>query len=701
MTESKYFSLIFFGIALCASAFVLALLLFIFSMPYVGYGYWSQSETAISFIHVSGALASAGMLCFLLAKNGYIICRLILHPIVLGPISVALLSIVFTLFHPIPMHDILGAGQTGDGIAFWFDWAVLSLSALILCQTKKWRNVFCLIALGVFTTIYVLCITSFYFKHPYAPFWFPDFLAFHVFCMIPITLTVFRQYFRIDESSWKIWLALYVAVNALLYFTQNNIGIAYGLIGMPFFILLFHGRFWPLGILSEPFKARIGHAALLSVPLLVLLLMYVILKMSSGQGYYEFIGSGPINTVASRAYLIDMSMKEGIDYPLYWITGQGWGMFTENTVRNLPVSWVNLLMDVYQQWDGLSTDHFHSHNLYTEILISAGVFAVLAFYLFLSFFPAFAKQRYKIQAFILAGAMTSIGSFWFLFPIHLAFISLAFALYASRRPLFEIPKHLIRHARILITCVLVIALLMTSSAAYMTFAISYRMMHNMPRNLTVTDIKEECPADYRDFNSGGFYLAWLGMGRFRALTGRLREDAKKTEKEKKDQPPLSKAEIDDAIGQVNHYFCQMGLYIQNHPASLRLIISRLIIRGEVLLDLSSYLDQETQNYYAENWKQDLDTWLQLAPGRTDQAVPYLLWNFINHHEDAMSEIISQIYIRDPEDPVGLWFKGLLMTGGSGDQAREGLTLMRKALDNGIERFMPVDEKLKQQLMTLP
>ncbi len=62
----------------------------------------------------------------------------------------------------------------------------------------------------------------------------------------------------------------------------------------------------------------------------------------------------------------------------------------------------------------------------------------------------------------------------------------------------------------------------------------------------------------------------------------------------------------------------------------------------------------------------------------------------------MQEIASAIYARNSNDPVGLWFTGMSMLS-TVDQVQTGLSRMRRAVEGGIERYMPVEEDVKSML----
>ena len=59
-------------------------------------------------------------------------------------------------------------------------------------------------------------------------------------------------------------------------------------------------------------------------------------------------------------------------------------------------------------------------------------------------------------------------------------------------------------------------------------------------------------------------------------------------------------------------------------------------------------------------------------------------------------MIKHILRLNPNDPVGLWFKGLSLLNDP-SKTEQGINALKRALDNGIERLMPIEEELLKML----
>lgn len=662
------------GIPVCGLGLLMGLNIFIFSLPPIGVGIWPQSEGAIAALNICAALCTLGLLIVASGKNTYIVRRFLVHPYVLIPLGIAGLSLILTPFYDLKLRHLIGAAQTGEGIAQWFCWAVFILAALVCFRLKFWRGALTLAALLSFAVSMGLTLAHVYRGFIWTPYSYPDYLALSAFCLIPLLWPYVRRFLSFAAAAG----IMFIAVNALLLATQNNIGILYSLLGMGFFTVL-----WLLRGIDEKRKMKIALPLLAAVPVLVIGGLMGLAALPDDLGFYKFNGSYAMVTVFSRAYLIDTALKPIGENFMMFFTGGGWGSYTEIMTRYLPVDWLDLTKDT-QQWDGITVDHFHSHNMIIETLSAIGIFGAALVYFLMVSVPVFAKTRQKFPALLFAGGFVSIGAFWFLMPLNIPFAALGLAACAGtggKNLRFKIPAFA--------PAILVLALLVTGTAGFVTGKTALKNNDYIPQQLDVTQAQNNCPMEYEDFGAGGIQISKM-------LIARMRYMVAENEKLAEDDNPDIRQTIQTELKKMNHLFCQSTIYKTRNKTGLRFKIARLIVRGELLMGLSDHIDEDTRQYYYEGWEQDMRDWLRAAPQRSDQAVLFLLWHFLNGREDIAGDIAGLIYKQNPEDPVGLWFKGLVLTGDP-NRAAQGIILMRTALKNGIERFVPVDAALKAQI----
>lgn len=670
------------GLLCAAIGCLISLSLFIFSLPGVGGGVWYQSETTITMLHASAFLSLFGVL-FSTYKNTYILSRLLAHPLVFLPLMIGIVSLLSLPFQGLPLRHFLGSVRLGEGCVWWFDIAALSMGFLLLLKFPLWRKRIAWMALLSFVITYVLAISYRYTGQIYSPYYFSDFLAFQVIAVIPIILMIFK----LNLQNIKHAAFLLFALALIMIFTHNKVAIIYILFGYSFFVLLGGITKWP-----QSRRSQISILAVCSLPFLVVILYAVLLSLPFESGFYNIYDSEVtkiLRTVISRAYLAQTVLEPLLQDPFTVFTGLGWGSFVEHITYNLPLEWLDLTREK-KQWDGVFLDHFHSHNMFIEVFYSAGILALVLFLGYIFSVLVVAKKAYKTASYIVVAGIACLISFWFLVPLSVPFIILSFA-FMARFPyaLFKntCPTYVGRF-------VVLSVLLMQAGAVFVTFFTSENTFAAPITYQTNTlQALEECPLKYNDFGAGGIHLAYKVNKTARHLILTYEDSFLRNERKKS----KAHASVEEGIPELHYLYCQLNQYKKQYKTTIRVDLTQLMTQGEVLLSLSPLLEEHEKAYYYKNWTKNIKAWLAKYPKRSDIAVPYLLWHLLNGAEAQMVDVANMIYIHDTEDPVGLWFKGIYFTG-IPDKTQQGLLLMRRALKNDIERFMPVDETLKAQLL---
>ncbi len=657
---------------LCGSGWIIAFNLYVFSLSGIGIGIWPQSEIAVTALHGAALLCTCGLL--LMARHSILTIR---NPLVLIPFAIGLLTIVMLPFVDLPVRSFLGSARTGEGAVWWFDLSMLTASGLILWRLKVWRKI--LIA-SAFIGAIVSATLTYIHNHvggTPAPYYFMDYVAFQLIGLLPVTYLWLSGKIK----GWKFYAVFYVLLNLSLWITENKAMIGYGLLLPPFFWAL-----WATFRSSPQAQKRSSIAILALIPCVAFIIFFAIAKLPLGQGYYAYVNSGLFQTVASRAFLIEVSLDSLWHKPSAFITGLGWGTYEDHIARYLPTGWLDIADFKRTQWDGLRDDHFHSHNMFVETLNAIGIMGCIGLLLYMLSFPIVAKRTMQKPAILTSAGFMAWASLWFLFPINQAFLALAsISISKGIYPFKKLTKAYI--SPFSMRTILSIIALMQASAMLMTFSTAWNGNSYEPKGLTPEQAVENCPLEYNDFAAGGLHLS-------RFILDRVRYTIDITDRDKKPE----RKEVEGHIRSLNHLFCQADQYVQTHNTNARLKIAKLMARGEILFGLNEYLDEQTKDFYYTGWKHDLNAWLMENPGRSDQAIPYFLYHMEIGQEGRMQETVDLIYKHNSEDPVGLWFKGLSLLSHPHTSA-QGIELMRKALKHGIERFMPVEKGLRDMLVS--
>jgi len=178
------------GFILCCASLGLSFFLYGLAMHQVSFGIWPQSSLTIAGLHGLAAMAAVGLLCTGWRHRRLVYGRILQHPFVLLPFAIGLVSLLLTPFQILPVRHILGAPQTGEGVIWWFDWAVLSAAALLVVRFKKGRLVLAITAGLGFITMAALVFGHAYFKTFFAPYYFPDYMALPLFCLLSVLCMV-------------------------------------------------------------------------------------------------------------------------------------------------------------------------------------------------------------------------------------------------------------------------------------------------------------------------------------------------------------------------------------------------------------------------------------------------------------------------------------------------------------------------------
>lgn len=649
----------------------MSLLIFILAIRPIGIGIWSQSELMTAGLHFTAFLSAIGVL--LLNFHKRISAMVFVQPLVLLPLCLGGLSLLFLPLQNGPVRDFLGDVRTGEGVVWWFDLSVLSASAMVLWRYKNLRRILIKIAVFSFAVCFALSVSHEHMPHYRAPFYFPDYLAFLILCLLPLA---YMRWFGRENPLWR-YVVFYVVLNILIVLSENKAMILFSVI-LP---LLWWGYWWIAPRLPIPQKtiAMIGIAAL---PLALFALFAVVVFMHSSEGYYAYEHDKILKTLASRAFLAQTAIVPMLDQPWTFLHGFGWGTYTDHLVNYQPSRWMDFTL-YGRQWDGYMFDHFHSHNMFVETFNAVGVLGGVLIFVYCLAFALTARPSLYKPAMVFTSGLMVWGSLWFLFPLHNPFWALAAASLARPVKTFRLNKKFLAGA-------LVVIMICQAIAGSMTFITAYRFDEVQTRPLSAAQARQNCPVEtYKDFDAGGVHLSRLMLDRLRYV---LNVKAKAVH----EYTHETRADIPRHLLHVNYLFCLADDYIKHDYAGARVKVAHLVMRGEILLGLGEYLDEEARAYYYDGWEEELKGWLRAYPGRADLATPYLLYSLANGREQSALPIAEMIYRHDPVHPLGLWFKGLADLNDP-QTANMGLSMMRMALDNGIERFMPVDDDLRNML----
>ena len=642
--------------------------------PPFHFGIFFQSEPVIISIHIGAGISAVGLaiLIWPSQRSG----QATLHPFVIMPLLMASLTLISGFSLPRPMMSYFGSPQLGEGLFTFIDIAILTAATLALRAHKKYSVSVVLLAASTTIIVCGMMLAPKIISFPVpTPYFFPDYLAFYGILLTALIITSIKS--QSNKLRMPIVMLAIILGSAIVISSANRGAIALCFVGAPIFI----GTFYLLRFFG--YDKRITAAILsvlspIAVTFAVIFFGSNLLDIQRGGSFYFLLES-----TQSRFHLIEVAIKGLISNPYALLSGLGWGSFTEVLSIYLPVAWVNLRDDLPQitatSWDAINRVDFHSHNYLVENLLALGAPGIILALASTAMIPAYAAKKHRLTA--IATAVTFFGtwSLWFQVPASIPLMAVTWAFMATPTKL-KIGKKLSSRS---IAVVFAALGSLSLFAGINSWHFSSTASAFQPRMLNAPQLDSadlNCPTYFSDTGRGGAHAGF-----------RLRVHLKNAQRDISKGLPLSQTRIEKLNGLV----CAFEAYIDKNP-SFSAQQSGLLGRADIaFVDAPANL-KPTKEAFLSNWKDRLNAVLKIAPNRTDLAASYLLWLLKENRLDEFSEFSGKLYAMDSSDPVGLWFSGIDLLGRQ-ETAEAGLGRMQLALKLGIERFIPVDDQLKQQL----
>lgn len=623
-------------------ALAMGLLLPLASLPVFAFGYWDKAEPLIVLFHAGAALASLAVAVALLLQPHATLAR-ITHPYVLLPLAVGLWSLVIAPTTRLPLLSILGAPQSGYGALWFFDGAAWCACALLVADHPRAWTWLTRLAVGIALVIAIIKGWDWWSLHHGGSHLLIFVAAYYGWLALALPLPTCR-----GEPQRLVELVGLGAVAGGLAVASQSM-TAVGLLIAAGVAAAIPTR-WPH--LATRLTPR-GGAALVAVaaglPWLVLHTMPWLLEKESLRDRF----------LVHR--LVQAHLKAD---PAALVLGHGWGRTQDAFHTWLNVSGERLWSPT---WTFLSSDYFHSHNWALEALHAAGLPGLALVLAGFVAIPVFARADCRPLATAFALAATLFHGVWFPLSLSVPLTAMALAGVADRIGLPTRPAL----GRVALPVMLALALVQAGAAAALLShglaigAIRAAWQEVPPRPMPV-------PADFRGSD----------LAAAEAIRDQLADFAVRARTEP--TAPIAAATL------------PMLAFIDArapHTTTLLLLTTGLtaMTRIHVTGDLAFLAAPERM----ATWRRWLERSLALAPGRSDLAIPFLTAAIAQGRVEEAADVSANLLVTDLNDPVGLHYQGLIwILDAEPEHKAEGLRLVRAAIDNGLERFMPVDPAVK-------
>jgi hypothetical protein len=357
-----------------------------------------------------------------------------------------------------------------------------------------------------------------------------------------------------------------------------------------------------------------------------------------------------------------------------WCIGLGWGRTPDAFATHLDV--VRAPLWDYAQWDFLERDYFHSHNLLTEAVLAAGLpgavlaIAIPAIPMWLA--PS-AKRPYAIA---FAGAWLLALGVWFELAFALPVFALAVAALCHTEA--TTGPSVVGRTRYLAGGLAIAATIALSGTAAMLL---------------------------QQARSADQVIAWLktphaSLPPLAALRGDdriLAAIVSYTMQDMKDRAAANTPVVEVEARRIKWMVAALDdrMSETRNPA-LPIVGSNLLV--DLALNQSLSVLRDPLAELLLRWPQWLDRAMVLAPERSDLPIGYVSWRLALGDYSEVLIWARRLRQRDPDDPVGLYYEGGVFVLQSDPKLRQqGLSLLRRALDRGVERYIPLEEDFKTKI----
>jgi hypothetical protein len=122
----------------------------------------------------------------------------------------------------------------------------------------------------------------------------------------------------------------------------------------------------------------------------------------------------------------------------------------------------------------------------------------------------------------------------------------------------------------------------------------------------------------------------------------------------------------------------------------------LIMRDELATEMGDPQLDRLREWEIPAWSQKLLALLDQMPERVDLSAPFLGTLVQSNNSPVAIRIGNELLLRNPNDPVALWFTGIAMAP-TVEWGNLGQARLLRAADTGIERLIPLTPDVRNTL----
>jgi len=625
--------------------------------PLFALGVWPDAEPMGLVFYAAAACCFAGLA--LLCMDGAAALRGLGHPAVLASAALGAWSLATAPLATFPMLSVFGPAQNSLGALWYFAFAAFIAAAIVVRRNRALFG--SLVAIAAGTALAAAGLNLWRVDWPDSVrdvlLWLPrdtllefnEYQAYYALALLALALVLLRERQRVAA---RVMAAIGVIS---LVVSRNRAAMIAG-------ALAFLPAAMPARRLSwlAPLRPWREVLAVAAIPVIGAV-SYLALRL------IDFRELAP--TLWSRRLIFEGIAPSVLDGAKAAEVGHGWGRYADYLVANLSLSGLRIYNP---DWAGLGRDLFHSHHAFLEALFAVGLPGLVLAVAIPIALVLGSQRRWRDVAIAFVLSWVVVDCLWFMMPATVPVLALACGLLAESARSWcwrgsRGPWAIALSALLLITVVGIVDL--RGEARAMS-----RLIDCLSPGRAAACEAVDIAADPRGADHG---LA--------SIVGDTVPTLMRTA-----SPPdwqldlvrrvLAEAERRDMAGRST----LLTMELADCFAAIAFMDG-----GERLLPPDAL---------RESWTRSVNEVLRRAPQRLDVLVTYFSWLLVQKRHDDIEATLAAARRIDPEHPVVLWFSGIeAIKPGDVASRDKGLGLMRRAVDHGLERFMPVDASIKARL----
>ena len=669
------------GLAFVAGGMIAACLSAFASIPLLpNFGVWFQAEPVILALFASATICALG-LALLAYRAPMIVWNALWHPLVAIPVLVSLWSWAAPTALGGMDLPFFGTPQLGLGGAWFLSLAIMTAGARCLLSLPNQTRRLAGFVLTMISITLCVVIANSLALGDWRPYNFGDYLAFHGLYIWIITAC------WLPQIKWLRWGGLLIGLIIILISKNLTASIAFFAAILSIFVIMYLERFWTGTTLRRVTALGIGVVAILTP---------VGIYYAHRIGFPDFVSFETVATFKSRSLLLDTVLSTIMRVPENLLTGFGWGSLSESIYMQIPLDQTTVVSPSAMQsrdlffWDGLWMGHFHTHNEMAEHLYSGGVPSAVLWLGYLIALPLTAAKGNLRAVVGFSVGYVLLSSMWFQMPGGLPLMAMAVAgLGAGKPPPAKKPAvNFATRSKLSLTLPMAlpaIAFVIMASTSTMSYVYGSASAKQVERNFI------PAPASAPPLCGLNSPVLGPSLTHFSELMKVFAMGNIEMLREGEQLETWRYARMDD-------YLCRADeLMAQNGPLSIG--VRGLTMRSDFAFAPLPLTHGTFEKRLFTGWDKNLMWVLSRAPSRTDLGAPYLSWLLAKGDEPRILQISEQMLATNPNDPVGLWFSGIVLLNDT-NRVADAVQRLKRALKNDLEKIMPVEADLKIKLKAL-